>query len=143
MRIRICIILGLFVSLCGYGQTTTHTPPPTEWQQLRKAMPPVPKPHAHHAAVLRQTKGIKKMAAYLFVFYKYYISSQDGNSCSFKPTCSEFAMQAVRAYGSKGLLMASDRLMRCNGLSSDLYARDSLSGRLLDPVPPKKDEVLP
>ena len=35
--------------------------------------------------------------------------------CRFKPSCSDYAIDAINKYGSiKGILMASWRLLRCN-----------------------------
>ena len=53
--------------------------------------------------------------AYLFHIYKHYISPVDGdNRCSFYPSCSEYAEQAIQKHGLlPGLLMTCDRLQRC------------------------------
>jgi putative component of membrane protein insertase Oxa1/YidC/SpoIIIJ protein YidD len=68
--------------------------------------------------------------------YKLYISSQDGPHCTFSLTCSSYAKQALRKKGLvKGFLLAADRLLRCHGLGSAQYPVDSVSGKLLDPVP--------
>ena len=54
--------------------------------------------------------------------YQRFISSQDRDLCMFQPSCSVFSEQAVREYGLfKGILMTSDRLMRCNGVGSLYY----------------------
>jgi uncharacterized protein len=38
--------------------------------------------------------------------------------CKYEPTCSAYAVQAVREYGIlRGLVLASWRLLRCNPLS--------------------------
>ncbi len=38
--------------------------------------------------------------------------------CKYEPTCSEYAKQAIKKYGSfKGSLIASSRLLRCNPFS--------------------------
>ncbi|MCX7956766.1 MAG: membrane protein insertion efficiency factor YidD [Endomicrobia bacterium] len=48
-------------------------------------------------------------------FYQKEISNFLGRSCRFKPTCSNYALQATEKYGfTVGLLMASDRLLRCH-----------------------------
>ena len=39
----------------------------------------------------------------------------DGSRCNFSPTCSQFGYEAVRDYGAVlGIVMTSDRLMRCH-----------------------------
>lgn len=48
-------------------------------------------------------------------FYQKVISTSQGDACNFHPSCSRFARQAIRKYGFLwGILMTSDRLMRCN-----------------------------
>ena len=46
--------------------------------------------------------------------YKAFISPMLPPSCRFTPTCSEYAMEAVRTYGAiRGTWMAFTRLCRC------------------------------
>lgn len=48
-------------------------------------------------------------------FYKGWISPLLPSACRFHPTCSEYAMEAVRRYGAaRGLLMTLRRLSRCH-----------------------------
>ena len=69
----------------------------------------------------------------LFLFYKSYLSSQDGNRCSFHPSCSEYSIQVVKKRGIfLGGLSTFDRLMRCNGLSPELYPIDTKRKLLID-----------
>lgn len=71
----------------------------------------------------------------LWVFYKVFISSQDGQTCSFHPSCSAYGLQSVKAYGpAKGLFNAFDRLARCNSLSPESYTFDPNLNLLLDPL---------
>ena len=47
-------------------------------------------------------------------------------TCRFYPTCSQYALEAVEAYGAvKGSFLAAKRLLRCNPLHKGGY----------DPVP--------
>ena len=47
--------------------------------------------------------------------YRYLLSPWWGNQCRFDPTCSEYAMQAVRRHGLvRGSVLAGWRLLRCN-----------------------------
>jgi len=58
--------------------------------------------------------------------YQLCISSQDKPVCIFSFSCSRFGMLAIRKYGVFfGLLMASDRIQRCNGLGRRYYPIDS------------------
>jgi hypothetical protein len=36
----------------------------------------------------------------LFLFYKSFVSSQDAQSCSFTPSCSVYALEAVKNQGN-------------------------------------------
>lgn len=59
-------------------------------------------------------------------FYKYCISPLKPPSCRFTPTCSEYAVQALKKYGLvKGLYLAVRRILRCHPWGGSGY----------DPVP--------
>jgi hypothetical protein len=61
--------------------------------------------------------------------YQRFISPLFPPRCKYYPTCSEYAVEALRVHGAwRGLLLAGWRLLRCNPLSD--------GG--LDPVPPKR-----
>lgn len=71
----------------------------------------------------------------LFLFYKRFISSQDANSCSFTPSCSIYAINAIKKQGViVGLINFFDRFTRCNSLSPENYKIDLKSKLLIDPV---------
>ena len=71
----------------------------------------------------------------LFNFYKKYISSQDHGSCSFIPSCSEYALMSVRKQGFLfGTMNALDRLSRCNGRNKRHYLQDDVTGLSIDEV---------
>lgn len=70
-----------------------------------------------------------------FLFYKYFVSSQDKASCVFYPSCSVYAIQSVQKHGIIiGMLAAFDRLTRCNGLSGSNYEIDPETHLFYDPV---------
>jgi putative membrane protein insertion efficiency factor len=51
--------------------------------------------------------------------YQRVISPALGPRCKYYPSCSEYAVQAVRSYGVlRGLILAGWRLMRCNPWST-------------------------
>jgi hypothetical protein len=55
----------------------------------------------------------------LLVGYQRWISPLLPSACRFHPTCSEYALQAVRRYGARrGAWMALRRLSRCHPLNS-------------------------
>lgn len=71
----------------------------------------------------------------LFLFYKSFISSQDASQCTFTPSCSVYAIQAIKKQGLFwGTVNFFDRFSRCNGLSPELYPYDKYSNLLVDPV---------
>lgn len=47
--------------------------------------------------------------------YRYAISPLLGSNCRFYPSCSVYAMEALRKHGLfKGMWLASWRVLRCN-----------------------------
>lgn len=47
-------------------------------------------------------------------FYQAFLSGADGHRCPMTPSCSSYALSAVRRHGAlAGWIMACDRLMRC------------------------------
>jgi putative membrane protein insertion efficiency factor len=59
--------------------------------------------------------------------YQYAISPMLGQRCKYYPSCSNYAIGAIREHGPiKGIGLASWRLLRCNPFSNGGY----------DPVPP-------
>ena len=68
---------------------------------------------------------MKKILSYLLLlpvyFYRGYLSS-----CRFVPTCSEYAIEAIKKHGPfKGLYLAVRRILRCHPWGGSGY----------DPVP--------
>jgi uncharacterized protein len=48
-------------------------------------------------------------------FYRRFISPALPRRCKYHPTCSEYAVEAVRTYGVlRGLVLAAWRVLRCN-----------------------------
>ena len=69
---------------------------------------------------------MKRIALGLIRGYQRFISPFTPPSCRFRPSCSEYAHQAISAYGLlKGGWMAVKRLSRCHPFSPGGY----------DPVP--------
>ena len=51
--------------------------------------------------------------------YKRVLSPALGPRCRYAPSCSDYAIQAIRDYGIlRGLVLAAWRLLRCNPLSA-------------------------
>ena len=73
---------------------------------------------------------MKKIFAEIFIlpirFYQRCISPLTPPSCRFTPTCSQYAIEALRKHGVlKGLYLAIRRIMRCHPWGGSGY----------DPVP--------
>jgi putative membrane protein insertion efficiency factor len=84
----------------------------------------------------QSTSELEMAAALLLRCYQVFLSSQDGPRCQFTPSCSEYARIVIRRHGLlAGLLMASDRYQRCNGLEKERYPLDPRTGKRLDPPP--------
>jgi len=60
-------------------------------------------------------KAPATLAISLLRFYQKFISPLKPPTCRFYPTCSEYAIQAVRKYGfGKGLWKALRRVLKCH-----------------------------
>ena len=69
---------------------------------------------------------MKRALLWCIRFYQREISPYHPRCCRFTPTCSAYALEAIRKYGAfKGTAMALWRLLRCNPLCRGGY----------DPVP--------
>lgn len=56
-----------------------------------------------------------KIVLALLRFYQYAISPMTPPSCRYVPSCSQYAVEAVRRYGAyKGGYLAAKRLARCH-----------------------------
>lgn len=61
---------------------------------------------------------MKNIIIWLICFYKKHISPHFPARCKYYPTCSTYAIQAVRKFGAfRGSLLAIWRLLRCNPFS--------------------------
>lgn len=65
-------------------------------------------------------------------FYRYFISPMLPPSCRFTPSCSQYAIEAIKTHGPlKGAMLAARRLSRCHPVTW-------LGGSHgYDPVPPR------
>lgn len=73
---------------------------------------------------------MKKLLTYVFLlpvyFYKFAISPFTPASCRYTPTCSQYAVEALKKYGPfKGSWLAIKRISRCHPWGGHGY----------DPVP--------
>ena len=64
-------------------------------------------------------------------FYKYAISPLTPASCRHIPSCSQYALEALKIHGPiKGIYLATRRILKCHPWGTHGY----------DPVPPKNNE---
>jgi len=72
---------------------------------------------------------ISNMLVWFIRFYQKNISPAKISCCRFNPTCSAYAIEAIKTHGAiKGSFLAICRIIRCNPLCKGGY----------DPVPEKK-----
>ncbi|MCB9018326.1 MAG: membrane protein insertion efficiency factor YidD [Prevotellaceae bacterium] len=72
------------------------------------------------------SRSFAKMLMLPVLFYRYFISPYTPPSCRYTPTCSEYALIALKRYGAiKGLWLTLKRLSRCHPWGGSGY----------DPVP--------
>jgi len=65
---------------------------------------------------------MKKFVISILRFYKKFISPALPESCRFYPTCSEYAVTAVKKYGVlKGSIKSIYRIIRCNPFNKGGY----------------------
>ena len=58
---------------------------------------------------------MKYLAIGLVHVYRYAISPAFASSCKYHPSCSQYAIDALRQYGFlRGSVLAAWRLLRCN-----------------------------
>lgn len=68
------------------------------------------------------SKLVVYLVSALIKAYKYLVSPILPSSCRFYPSCSEYALDALRKYGLvKGLWLTIKRISRCHPLSAGGY----------------------
>jgi len=74
---------------------------------------------------------VRSVALGLISLYQRVLSPLKGPTCRFRPTCSEYAAEAIERYGVMyGGLLTVKRLMRCHPFSRGGY--DPLNDRAED-----------
>lgn len=65
---------------------------------------------------------LRRLVVSPIVLYQRVISPALPRRCKYEPTCSAYAVQALRDYGIlRGLVLAGWRLLRCNPFSHGGY----------------------
>lgn len=76
--------------------------------------------------------ALKHLFVLLIRFYQVCISPLKPPTCRFTPTCSQYAITAIRRFGAiKGTWLAIKRISRCHPLGGYGY----------DPVPPLEEKT--
>jgi hypothetical protein len=58
---------------------------------------------------------IQKLILVFIIFYQRYVSPLTAPSCRFYPSCSEYALQAIKRYGPwRGLWLSLRRILKCH-----------------------------
>lgn len=58
---------------------------------------------------------MKSVLLSLLAVYRYAISPLLGSNCRFMPSCSEYAVEAIKQHGSlRGSWLSMRRVMRCH-----------------------------
>ncbi|HJX72003.1 MAG TPA: membrane protein insertion efficiency factor YidD [Bacteroidales bacterium] len=136
MRRNITIILFLLVSISFYGQIEEDIMRFRQLNVIESADDKYPYARTYQ-------NEMEFIFTRLFLFYKNFISSQDATSCTFTPSCSEYAILTIKEQGVIiGTMNFFDRFSRCNGLSPEHYNFDPEKRVLIDPPRDFKYEML-
>jgi len=84
---------------------------------------------------------MRKIIIGLIRIYQLFISPMLGPSCRFYPSCSEYALEAVKIHGIfKGCFLAVHRVLRCHpGCEGGL---DPVPNKVARKHPSEKSETL-
>lgn len=75
-----------------------------------------------HAAPSRVARAVRAAATAPIVIYQRFISPAIPRRCKYEPTCSRYAVDAIKEYGIlRGAVLAAWRLLRCNPWSYGGY----------------------
>ncbi len=126
----VCLTLAFLLPTFSYADSAT------DLTFIRKTNPII---QEEHKEVIHfnptEPSELKLFATGMIRLYQKYISSQDGSVCNFCPSCSRFGMGCIQEYGVlRGIFLAADRLLRCNGLKSFHYYKDLITGKYKDPI---------
>ena len=132
----------LFVLSCAFclsiitAVSPTFAGEATDLAFIRKVNPvTTSKPKAVVRFNPQETSELKLAVTGLIRLYQKFISSQDGPTCAFTPSCSHFGMACIQEYGVlRGVFLTADRLIRCNGSQSRHYHKDAITGKYIDPI---------
>ncbi len=68
------------------------------------------------------TKNPIKFVLSLPIFaYQELLSSQDGSTCPFRPSCSHYGVECLKNYYILGIFVGAERFLRCNPYGHHSY----------------------
>ena len=96
-----------------------------------------PTSHSRERGRLRERERLHiRLAVAPIRLYQRLISPTLPRRCKYHPTCSAYAVQAIRSYGIlRGSVLAAWRLLRCNPFSHGGY--DPVAAQTLFRRPPR------
>ena len=109
------------------AENPLYTPPP-----LRDSKPESHKNASDNTISFTPTQLVLLPVA----LHQHIITHQDGDTCTFTPSCSHYGVEAIRKHGLAGIFMTSDRILRCRTGNHKYYP--TRNGLAYDPVPPKQ-----
>jgi hypothetical protein len=123
-RICLLILIALPVYACGAHGNTQKAPTKEAYKAFAPFHPCLQGSDCQ-ARIPRESRSRGRGSASIFtlpfLFYKNVVSPTDGPRCHHYPTCSAYALQAVRKHGPwLGALMAMNRVTAPAGISSAL-----------------------
>ena len=132
---NIIIILFLILSnIIGLSQSTDELSAMIETTEVSNN-------EINYNFTLDVNNEIELLLSNSFIFYKKYVSSQDVGNCTFVPSCSVYAVDAMRNQGVVvGLINFFDRYTRCHPYSIDQYELNREHMLMDDPVRSSKYE---
>jgi uncharacterized protein len=75
---------------------------------------------------------MKKILIFLIRIYQWTLSPYLGSCCRFYPTCSNYALEAIKEFGAlKGSFLALKRVLKCHPFHPGGY----------DPIPKKRKKT--
>jgi putative membrane protein insertion efficiency factor len=79
-------------------------------------------PRGENAPVSGPARIARAVVVAPIVVYRHVVSPAIPRRCKYEPTCSRYAVEAIREYGIlRGLVLAGWRLLRCNPWSHGGY----------------------
>jgi uncharacterized protein len=127
--------MTLSVLLILYFAQLSSLDKPSELGFIMSSNPIMAKQNISEANANSDHWGFHSIFTGTIRLYQLFISTQDKPVCNFVPSCSQFGVSAISEFGiMKGILLTSDRLQRCNGISVPYYKLDYSSGKLIDPI---------